>query len=163
MSPFRTELLGKQDRTGFHCGVPPLDRYFQSQVGQDVRRRMAVCTVAVEVQSGAVAGFYTLSAAGIPMTDVPEALARRLPRYPSLPAARIGRLAVDERHHGRGLGGALLYDAALRAAGADLAVHAVVVDAKDESAAAFYRHHGFEAYASAPNAMIAPIKRLLRS
>jgi hypothetical protein len=60
--------------------------------------------------------------------------------------SRIGRLAVDRRHQGRQLGAALLFDAIARAIRADAAVFALVVDAKDEAAARFYRHHGFEAF-----------------
>ncbi|MGR3433827.1 MAG: GNAT family N-acetyltransferase [Shimia sp.] len=140
-----------------------LDRYFHRQAGQDMRRRMAVCVVATETGTEAIAGFYTLAAADIPVADVPEALMKRLPRYPTLPAARLGRLAIDERFRGRGLGAALLADAAGRAARAEIAVHAMVVDAKDGAAEAFYRHHGFETYGSAPNTLIAPLRRLLAS
>lgn len=161
--PFRTDRLGKQDRAGFRSGVEPLDRYFHRQVGQDVRRRMAVCIVALDTGTEAIAGFYTLSAADIAIDAVPEDLTRRLPPYPTLPAARLGRLAVDKRYRGQGLGGALLHDAVLRAAGSELGIHAMVVDAKDEAAAAFYRHHGFEAYGSAPGTLIAPLGRLLSS
>lgn len=161
--PFRLGLLGSEDRSGFRSGVEPLDRYFRRQAGQDVRRRMAVCVVATEAETGAIAGFYTLAAADIPIVDVPEALTKRLPRYPTLPAARLGRLAVDDRFGGRDLCGALLSDAVRRAHGAGIAMPAMVVDAKDEAAAAFYRHHGFEACGSAPDTSIAPMKRLLES
>ena len=162
-SPFRTERLGKQNRSDFRSGVEPLDRYFRNQVGQDVRRRMAVCIVALEAETDALAGFYTLSAADIAVDAVPEQLTRKLPRYPTLPAARLGRLAVDERFRGRGLGGALLHDAVLRAVGTDLGIHAMVVDAKDAAAEAFYRHHGFEAYGSTQGTLIAPLSRLIAS
>jgi predicted GNAT family N-acyltransferase len=70
-----------------------------------------------------------------------------LPRYPTVPVARIGRLAVHQVFHGRGLGGALIADAALRALRSEVAVFALVVDAKDETAAAFCAHHGFGAKA----------------
>ena len=160
-APFQLRLLGSEDRAGFRCGVEPLDRYFHRQAGQDMRRRMAACVIAMETGTETIAGFYTLAAADIPVTEVPEALTKRLPRYPTLPAARLGRLAVDERFQGHKLGAALLSDAVSRAARAEIAIHAMVVDAKDEGAAAFYRHHGFEAYGSAPNTLIAPMHRLL--
>lgn len=155
--------LDGRDRSGFASGVEPLDRYFRAQVTQDVRRRVAACTIAVEQASQIVAGFYTLSAADVPVTDVPVELTRRLPRYPTLPAARLGRLAVDARFQGRKLGAALLADAVLRAAGSEVAVFALVVDAKDEAAEAFYRHHGFQAYGSAPGRLLASIASLLPS
>src|SRR5437879_1830012 len=115
-SPFRLELLGADhERALFHCGEEALDRYFQTQVTQDVRRRVANCFVAVEAATGHVAAYYTISAASIPLIDLPPDIARRLPRYPTVPAIRIGRLAVDERFRRRGLGEAMLADAAARA------------------------------------------------
>jgi GNAT superfamily N-acetyltransferase len=108
-APFRVELLGSgHARDGFSCGVAALDHYLVRQAGQDVRRRVSACYVAVEVSSGKIAGYYTLAAGGVPLSDLPEALTKRLPRYPSVPVARVGRLAVDQAFHGQKLGGALL-------------------------------------------------------
>ena len=154
--PFEIKLLGKEDRSDFCCGSEPLDRYFKTQVGQDVRRRVSACYVALEKTTGRIAGYYTLSAADVPVSDLPAVMTRRLPRYPSVPAARIGRLAIDGRFRGRRLGGALLLNAAMRALRSEIAVFALVVDAKDGEAAAFYRHHGFSALASSPLQLIAP-------
>lgn len=146
-APFRVEVLGPgHKRDGFLCGVEALDRYFARQAGQDMRRRISACYVAVEVASGRIAAYYTLAAAGVPLNDLPEALTKRLPRYPSVPVARVGRLAVDLAFRNQKLGGALLADAALRAMRSEVAVFALVVDAKDDVAAAFYRHHGFESF-----------------
>lgn len=147
-TPFVVVPLGEQDRSAFASGVEPLDRYFRTQVTQDVRRRVAASFVAVERTSGLVAGFYTLSAADLLLADLlladlPSELARRLPRYPTLPAARLGRLAVDLRFCGRKLGAALLADAVDRAAVSEVASYALAVDAKDETAEAFYHHHVF--------------------
>ena len=157
-NPFRLEPLGDaHDRTGFACGQDPLDRYFQTQATQDIRRRVATCFVAVEVTTGLVAAYYTLASAGIPIIDLPANLTKKLPRYPSIPAVRVGRLAVDARFQGRGLGGALLADALVRVMSSAAAVYALLVDAKDEKAAAFYRHHGFVALASQPRTLFLPI------
>jgi GNAT superfamily N-acetyltransferase len=111
----------------------------------------------VEQATGRIAGYYTLSAADVSVSDLPAELAHRLPRYPSVPAARIGRLAIDRRFQGRGLGGALLLNAAMRALRSEIAVFALAVDAKDDKAAAFYRRHGFSAFASNPLQLIAPL------
>ncbi len=137
------ERLDRHDRRDFSCGVEPLDRYFRSRVSQDVRRRLTTCFVAREREGTRIAGFYTLSACHILLQALPDETIRRLPRYPSVPAARIGRLAVDTTFKGRGLGGVLLANAASRALSAEVAVFALVVDAKDDQAADFYRHHGF--------------------
>ena len=137
---FRVEVLGAHHvRDSFSCGVEALDSYFARQATQDVRRRASACYVAVETNSGTVAGYYTLAAGGVPITDLPEAMTKRLPRYPSVPVARVGRLAVDRSFHGQKLGGALLADAAIRAARSEVAIFALVVDAKDDVAEAFYR------------------------
>jgi ribosomal protein S18 acetylase RimI-like enzyme len=142
--PFVVEALRTDhDRASFCCGVVALDRYFQKQVTQDVRRRVTACFVATEVPHARIAGYYTLAAAGIPLAEMPAELARRLPRYPSVPVARLGRLAVDQAFRGRKLGGALLWDAVQRSIASEVAVFALVVDAKDDQAAAFYIHHGF--------------------
>ena len=114
-APFRLEPLSREHhREAFHCGEDSLDRYFRTQATQDIRRRMANCFVAVEALSGEIAGYYTIAAASISFVDLPSELAKRLPRYPTLPAVRIGRLAVDTRFQGRGLGAALPADAARR-------------------------------------------------
>jgi GNAT superfamily N-acetyltransferase len=134
------------DRQTFSCGAEALDRYLQTQATQDVRRHIANCFVASPLQGSAVAGYTTLSAASIPMTGLPAEQARKLPRTPVLPAALIGRLAVDRSFQGKQLGAALLFDAIARAIRADAAVFALLVNAKDEAAARFYRHHGFEAF-----------------
>ena len=156
---FRVEVLGADHaRDGFACGVEALDRYFAQQASQDVRRRASACYVAVEIGSDRVAGYYTLAAGGVPLTDLPQALSKRLPRYPSVPVARIGRLAVNRAFHGQQLGGALLADAALRALRSEVAVFALVVDAKDANAEAFYRHHGFERFSTTSIQMIVSLR-----
>lgn len=153
--------LDGRERSGFVCASDLLTRYFHTQVTQDVRRRIAACYIAMHQASGTIAGFYTLSAADIPLTDLPSDLTKRLPRYPALPAARLGRLAVDHRFTGQKLGATLLADAVLRAAASEVAVFAMVVDAKDAQAEAFYRHHGFATYGSAPGRLMAPLSGLL--
>ena len=69
----------------------------------------------------------------------------------------MGRLAVDQNFKGQGLGGALLADALDRAANAEIAAYALVVDAKDESAASFYRHHGFIALPVSTRTLFLPL------
>lgn len=157
-SGFRIEALdAAHDRAGFSCGVAALDRYLKTQAGQDMRRRVSNCFVAVPYSTAAIAGFYTLAAASIPVLDLPEEQTRRLPRYPVLPAALIGRLAVDEAFKGKQLGAALLFDALLRALLADPAVLTVIVDAKDATATAFYQHHGFQPFRDLPSRLFLPV------
>jgi ribosomal protein S18 acetylase RimI-like enzyme len=141
----------------FRGGEDALDRYFQTQVTQDIRRRVANCFVAVETATSQIAAWYTISAASIPLTDLPPEETRRLPRYPTVPAVRIGRLAVGQRFQGRGLGAALLADAASRTVKADAAAFTLLVDAKNDQAVAFYQHFGFRILASQPRTLFLPL------
>jgi len=158
---FRIEVLGPGHvRAGFASGVEALDRYFREQVTQDVRRRATACYVALEAPGAKIAGYYTLAAAGVPLADMPAPLAKRLPRYPAVPVARLGRLAVDQGYRGRKLGSALLWDAVMRALRSEVAVFALVVDAKDDQAEAFYRHHGFMPFGSQARQLVLPLSSL---
>ena len=144
------------DRSGFECGVEPLDRYFKTQVTQDIKRRVTACFTAMDA-SGRVAGYYTVASASIFLSDLPVNLAKKLPRYPNVPAVRMGRLAVDQRYKGKGLGAALLADALRRAVTAEIAAYAFVVDANDERAAKFYAHYGFHASVENPLFLYLPL------
>ncbi|MDR2092501.1 MAG: GNAT family N-acetyltransferase [Azoarcus sp.] len=93
----------------------------------------------------------------VPLLDFPIDIARKLPRYSTVPAIRMGRLAVDKAFKGKGLGGALLADALDRAARSEIATFALVVDAKDAQAAAFYQHYGFTAFRNLPLALFFPL------
>jgi len=161
--PYRIETLGSHDRTKFYSGSEALDRYFRQIVAQDVRRRATACFVALDAGTDQIAGYYTLSASGIPLNDVPAPLVKKLPRYPSVPVARLGRLAVDRAYQGQQLGAGLLWDAACRAARSEVAVFALVVDAKDDHAASFYLHHGFAAFGSTPRQFICALANFLES
>jgi GNAT superfamily N-acetyltransferase len=143
--------------------VEALDRYLASQASQDIKRRVSACYVALEVTSGKVAGYYTLAAGSVPLNDLSPALTKRLPRYPSVPVARVGRLAIDQMFQGQKLGGALLADAAVRSARSEAAIFALIVDAKDEGAAAFYRHHGFEPFGGNGLQLLVPLQRFLQA
>jgi len=142
-------LTAQHDHTAFDCGEPSLDQYLKTQAGQDVRRHVARVFVAV-AEDGAIAGYYTLGSMSIAVGELPEALRRKLPRYRDLPAALIGRLARDRRYAGRGVGSLLLADVIGRIAAIaeEMAVFAIVVDALNEQARAFYEVHGFRPQAS---------------
>ena len=152
-----TSLSDEHDRSTFESASPILYRYFREQATQDVRRLVTACYVATPLDTVLVAGFYTLAAGSVVLSDLPEAMAKKLPRYPAVPVARLGRLAVDRRFTGQQLGAALLWDAAQRALASSLAAFALVVDAKDDRAAAFYRHHGFIPCADQPLQLFLPL------
>ncbi len=155
-------LNPSHDRRAFSCGVPVLDRYLSERASQDVKRRIGNCFVAVDRDAGAIAGYYTLSAASLPFSSFPEDETRRLPHYPVLPATLIGRLAVDLRYRGVGLGSALIVDALHRSIRAAPASFSLLVDAKDGNAAAFYRKHGFIPLTDRPQSLFLPMATALK-
>jgi len=160
--PFRIESLEKHDRTIFDCGVEPLNDYFLTRVRQDIRRHVTKCYVAVDNETEQIAGYYTLAAGAVVLNDLPEQIVKRLPRYPSVPIVRIGRLAVDWRYQGRKLGSALLADALKRSIDSEIAAFAAVVDAKDADAVAFYEHHGFMILPSSDKTLFLPLSDALK-
>ena len=161
--PFRIEPLSSaHDRSRFTSGSAPLDRYFGEQASQDIKRRIAKCLVAVSVQTGEVAGFYTLTSASVALDAFSPEMARKLPRYPVVPAALLGRLAVARSFQGRGLGSALLGDALLRVARVELGVFAMLVDAKDDGTQRFYERYGFTLLPGEARRLCLPIATALR-
>jgi len=153
-------LDGGHDRAVFNSGSEPLDRYLREVVTQDIRRRVTACFVAL-TDGSRIAGYYTLASASLLLTDLPTKTAKKLPRYPTVPVVRMGRLAVDLAFKGQGLGGALLADALDRAIRSEIAAYALMVDAKDEAAAAFYRHHGFIALPGLPMTLFLPLATVI--
>jgi ribosomal protein S18 acetylase RimI-like enzyme len=162
-APFRLAPLdAAHDRAAFRSDSEPLNRYLREQVIQDIRRRVAACFVAL-ADGQRIAGYYTLASASLLLADLPASIGKKLPRYPTVPAVRMGRLAVDRAFKGQGLGGALLADALDRAARSEIVAFALIVDAKDEAAAAFYRHHGFIALPDSPLILFLPLATVQRS
>jgi GNAT superfamily N-acetyltransferase len=135
-------LLNKKD---FNCGKEMLDNYLHTQATQDIKRKL--CVVFVLFEGTTIKGYYTLSNASIPAELIPEAIKKKMPgSYKALPVTLLGRLAVDTKFKGQGLGGVLLLDALKRSfavAGESMGSIGVVVDPLDEDAAAFYQKFGF--------------------
>ena len=123
-----------------------LDDWFLKRAGQDDRRDVARVFVALDGER--IAGFSSLGAFSLGLDALPEELSSKLPRYDAIPAALIGRLARDERYRGEGVGEMLLTDAINRAllAAKNLAIYAIIVDAKNVRAADFYRTYGFQPF-----------------
>ena len=127
-----------------------------------MKRRVATCFVAVEAESNEVAGFYTLAATSVELAALAPDVARKLPRYPLVPAALLGRLAVARASQDQGLSAILVGDALLRAARAELGIFALLVDAKDENAQRFYEHYGFALLPGNVRRLCLPIVTALR-
>ncbi|HLW78647.1 MAG TPA: GNAT family N-acetyltransferase [Terriglobia bacterium] len=156
-------LRNDHDRASFSCGNASLDRYLKEQARQDLRRVCATTFVLTpERGSPSILGYYTLSSYGIDVGELPAEVAKKLPRYPLIPATLLGRLAVDRRYQGQGIGEYLLLDALYRALvqSAKIAAAAVVVDAIDAGAVKFYEHFGFVAFPSIASRLFLPMNTL---
>lgn len=157
------EPLGpRHDRKSFDCGVAALDRYFKELAPQGVKRRVSHCFVAC-AEGGEIVGFYTFAATSLPLTELTPEEARRLTRYPVMPAGLIGRLAVERRFVGAHIGSSLIMDAVQRASRSDPAIYALVVDAKDQAAVSFYEHLGFRRFLSRSMSLFLPIATALEA
>jgi GNAT superfamily N-acetyltransferase len=156
-------LRNDHARSDFSCGNASLDRYLKEQAGQGLRRACAASFVLAPKRGDtSILGYYTLSSFGIDMGELPADVAKKLPRYPLIPATLLGRLAVDRRYQGQGIGEYLLMDALHRALAqsAGIAAAAVVVDAIDEGAAKFYKHFGFVAFPTIAGRLFLPMKAI---
>ncbi len=149
-------LNSSHNRAEFSCGLSALDKYFREVVSQDIKRRVSNCFIALD-GAGVIAAYYTLAATSLPLTELPSEETKRLPRYPLVPAGLIGRLAVDRRFRGQGLGSAVIVAAIMRTMRAEPAIFALVVDAKNDAALGFYQHLGFRRFASQPMRLFMPI------
>jgi GNAT superfamily N-acetyltransferase len=152
-------------REGFSCGKPALDDFIRTRASQYEKRRLGRTYVAVQTDKQAVLGYYTLAASALSFQHLPNDIARKLSRHP-VPVVLLARLAVDLSSRGIRLGERLLLDALQRTLdlSAKLGIHAVEVDAIDETAAAFYRKYGFSPLVDSPlhlHLPVATIERLL--
>ena len=149
------------DRQGFQCGVPPLDEYIQRFAEQHRRRGISAAYVLTDsAQPGLILGYYTLSAAEVDGQQLSEAERNKLPRYP-VPCFRMGRLACRADRQGRGLGKLLLGCAVDRCLKAkqQVAAYALLADAKDDAAKAFYVKFGFKTLKDASLTLYLPLGR----
>ena len=149
------------DRQGFECGVPALDEYLHRFAEQHRRRGISsVYVLADSAQPERILGYYTLSAAEVDGQRLAEAERKKLPRYP-VPCFRMGRLACRTDQQGLGLGKLLLGCAVDRCLKArqQVAAYALLVDAKDVGASAFYVNFGFMPLQDAPRALYLPLGR----
>jgi GNAT superfamily N-acetyltransferase len=162
--PRRTvERLAEQhDRPEFDCGHPALSDWLRRQAGQFEERDLTRTYVLVDPGHSRVWGYYSISSCQVRYEDLPPQSTRRLPKRASIPAALIGKLAVDRTLQGQDLGGALLVDALRRIRGsADvIGMRVIIVDAIDAEAGGFYRRHGFEPIIGHPGRLFLSIRSL---
>lgn len=154
--PYVARLEPHHVLTQFDCGQPALNRFLQFFALKSQYSDSSVTYLAM--LDSEVVGYHSLTFGAASYEDSPERLGKGMPRYP-IPMMVIARLAVDRRYQGRGFGSALLRDALRRAVAASeiAGIRGVLVHAKDEAAAAFYRSFGF---ASFPDRPLTPFRLL---
>lgn len=159
---FIEPLARHHNRDTFNCGIEALDRYLRQQASQDARKYVAATFVLVGENRSQILGYYTLSATSVCLSDLPDSMTRKLPRYPLVPAILLGRLAIGREHRGKYYGELLLVDALRRCVSLDqLGWAAVIVDAKDESAMAFYEHFHFIRFSGSSSRLFLPRETIL--
>ena len=143
---YRIEPFDKRhDRSHFESGVEALDTYLRQIAWQDLKRNVASIFVVVDSETNKICGYYTLATGSIPYVSVPADERKGLPKYESLPAVRLGRLAIDKNHQGQRLGEFLLYDSFKYAVSQSIAWKFFIVDTKNH-AVSFYLKFGFKTF-----------------
>ena len=146
MSQISEPLNSKHKKSDFSCGKEMLDNYLHKQANQDIKRKLSVCFVIKEVETNLIKGYYTLSNNSIPLEVVPNEIRKKLPRsYEAIPTTLLGRLAIDNKFQGQGIGKLILVDALKRSyeLSKTIGSFAVVVDPIDKDAERFYDKYGF--------------------
>ncbi|MCF6306985.1 MAG: GNAT family N-acetyltransferase [Flavobacteriaceae bacterium] len=142
-----TENLNSNHRKKeFSCGKEMLDNYLQKQANQDIKRKLSACFVLNDKETNLLKGYYTLANNNIPQNLIPTEFQKKLPKsYTSIPTTLLGRLAIDNRFQGKGIGKLLLMDALNRSyeISKSIGSFAVIVDPLDEDAENFYDKYGF--------------------
>lgn len=127
------------NRNNFSCTSKELEKYFHKYAAQDVRRGLAKCFVLIDKALDKIIGYYTLSALSIQLLDIPkERISKSIP-YSNIPAVLMGRLAVDSHYQKQGYGKFLVVDAIHKVKNTTIGSAVLVVDAKDDDAALFYK------------------------
>ena len=163
---FSIEPLAKHhNREDFSCGNEELDRYFKIVASQDRKRNIAVPYVIVNLENSQIIGYYTLSMTSIDLGELPNSIAKKLPKYRLIGVTLIGRLAVDKNYKGMGWGKLLVMDALYKSleASKQVASFAVVVDAIDEQAVKFYQRFDFQTFPEQPLKLFRTMKNIAQA
>jgi predicted GNAT family N-acyltransferase len=146
MNELTENLNSKHRKKEFSCGKEMLDNYFQKQANQDIKRKLSACFVLNDKETDLVKGYYTLAQNSLDQNLIPTQFQKKLPNsYKSIPTTLLGRLAIDNRFQGKGVGKLLLIDALRRSyeISKSIGSFAIVVDPIDEDAKQFYAKYGF--------------------
>lgn len=149
MNKYYIEQLNKSHiKENFNSGEDSLNKYLQKQATQDIKRNLSAVYVLLERNASIVLGYYTLCSSSVLLDNLPQEVSKKLPRYPLIPVTLLGRLAIDIKSQGQGLGELLLTDALKRASklSNEQGSIAVIVDALNSKASAFYEKFGFQKF-----------------
>ena len=153
------------DLKSFDCGEISLNNYLRFYALKNDKSQISKTVIAFDpANPKCILGYYTISSAQITYNEYPESLRGKIPRYP-VPAMRIGKLASSITTRGQGIGAALLKDAFLRAivASGHIAIHCIIVDALNKSAALFYTKYGFVPLKDDESILVIPIKTVIEA
>lgn len=139
-------LESKHNKKEFDCGKDLLNNYLKNQAGQDIKRKLSGCFVLLDDTTDTICGYYTLSNNSIPLSSFSDEIQRKLPKsYTAIPTTLLGRLAIDLKFQGKGIGKILLIDA-LKISyeiSKEIGSFAIVVDPIDDDAVKFYEKYDF--------------------
>ncbi len=164
-SKYNIEPLGNHDRAAFSCGHASLDHYIREQASQDVKRGLAAVFVIVAKDAPrTILSYYTLSSRELRIGQLPAEIAKKAGRYGYVGVTLLGRMAVDQKYKGQGLGALALMSALDKslAATRDVASWAVFVEAIDDEAANFYRRYGFIELPEDKRKLFLPMKTIAK-
>lgn len=162
VSDWRDEAIRRDhDRAAFDCGDAALNDFLKKHARQNDERGLSRTFVAVRGESNKIVGFYSLSPASIEQARVPESARQGMARH-DVPGFRLGRIAVDTSVQGQGLGGQLILAAARRCirAASEVGGRVLVIDAKNEHVANWYKSYGAIALTDTPLTLILPLEML---
>ena len=134
------------NRKAFECEEQQLTDYIKKQVSQDIKKKLAVCFVAIDNDNNVI-GYYTLSSESLGREQIPDKYLKKVPQNYNAPVILLGRLARNITAKGIGLGEHLLLDALFRAftlSDESIGAMAVIVDPMNQFAIKFYEKYGFE-------------------
>jgi predicted GNAT family N-acyltransferase len=134
------------NRNAFECEEQQLTDYIKKQVSQDIKKKLAVCFVAIDSDNNVI-GYYTLSSESLGREQIPDKYLKKVPQNYNAPVILLGRLARNITAKGTGLGEHLLLDALFRAftlSEESIGAMAVIVDPMNQFAIKFYEKYGFE-------------------
>jgi GNAT superfamily N-acetyltransferase len=160
MSNLKIEpLASHHSRNAFDCGQPALSEWIKQFASQFEVRDLARVYVLVRGDEPRVLGYYSISTCQIRFEELPASYSKGLPKKMGIPAALIGKLAIDKSLQGQKIGSVLLWDALqrIRDLAAKIGIRLIIVDAIDQRARDFYVHFKFTEFLDEPGRLFMPI------